>query len=212
MSEEQSQPRSRGSNKFGAWLNIFTSFGVILSAIAAAFSGYAAFLANASSEKIAGLQAISQWNSLINAYPQAGACTISILSSQNNLALSEMINKQSFTIEIPQNTIANTERCLGKSGIKPNSKIEIRKTQSAQIMSQIFNEVNGYESMLLYKDNLGNSATGKIICAEVYPSFQQDVRPLIMHLEKISDNSTAKTLLSGYPAILHFMKVKDCDE
>jgi hypothetical protein len=163
--------------------------------------------ANEAAESVAALQAVSQFNTTINQYDRAGACSLMMVNTYDLGKLSLMLNKKEFAFNANDDNRDVAGRCLERR-FASGDEVQVSVEDSRRVYQQIFNAFNGYEAILLYW-SLHNKNEG-LICLEVFPGFDKYVRPLITAMTKLSTNLEAKTLLAGFPALTAFSKVERC--
>jgi len=172
-------------------------------------SAYAALRANQAAESLAALQAVSQFNTAINQYDRAGACSLMMVRTYDRSKLSLLLNRTEFAFDANDDNREVASRCLDRK-IASGDKVQILAEDSRRIYQQIFNAFNGYEGILLYW-NLHNQSE-RVICLEVFPGFDKHVRPLIKDMTEMPANQEAKTLFAGFPALIAFSKTEMCGQ
>jgi len=191
------------------WADWASLLSIILTALATTLSAYAALRANQAAESIAALQAVSQFNTAINQYDRAGACSLMVVRTYDRSKLSLLLNRKEFAFDANDDNRESASRCLDKK-IATGDKVQVSDEESRRVYQQIFNAFNGYEGILLYW-NLHNQ-TERLVCLEVYPGFDKHVRPLIKEMAEMPANQEAKTLLAGFPALIAFSKTESCGQ
>ena len=179
----------------------------VLTALGTVFAAFAAWKASESTEHIAALQAVAQFNAIINSNSRAGACIKMLEASHNQRAEERMLEKKPFDIEVIDKQ--TTARCLQeKVDSLTGDKTIVSGEQSDIIFQQIFNYLNGYEAILLYwLEGKGNK---QLICAQVFPGFSEHVRLIVGELKNLPNNVTAQRILDGVPAVTKFMDIRSC--
>jgi hypothetical protein len=155
--------------------------------------------ANYLSEKIATINAISNFSSSINNKKHFGYCS-ALMKSIDGEALSKFLDNEEFTITINKNNINRYNGCLDKSiqdnGKNENTKIDIDIDNVNFIHDQVFNGLNDYAIPILYWKYAIIDDDKKLIIKEILPSFDYYIRHIIINIKNIkkcgSDNARVR--------------------